>query len=220
MVRFADILVYLDDVQFTRRDWRNRNLIAGECGPKWMTVPLKNTGNYKSLIHEMAVSDPDWWKSNLSFLENTYRGEKHFRELKLQIRSVFESLEGIKSLSEINRKVNDWIFSTLEIATSIRDSREIPSHLKRSERLIEICEFVRANEYITGPAAQAYLDEELFKENSLLVNWIDYSALPPLETTSASAPELSILHLLATMERAEVIRLTTFRPRGCGSRSA
>lgn len=218
MVRSADILVYLDDVQFTRRDWRNRNIIAGERGPKWMTVPLKNSGNYESLIHEMVVSDPEWWKSHLSFLENAYRSEKHFRELKPQIRSVFESFQGIKSLSEINRKVNDWIFSTLEIATSIRDSREIPSHLKRSERLVEICKFVRANQYVSGPAAKAYLDEEHFKENSLLVRWIDYSALPPLETTSTSTPELSILHLLATMERAEVIRLTTFHPSGCGSR--
>lgn len=216
MVRSADVLVYLDDVQFTRRDWRNRNIIAGERGPKWMTVPLRNSGNYDSLIHEMVISDSSWWKSHLSLLENTYRDQKHFRELRMQLHSVFESLHGIESLSEINRKVNDWIFSTLEITTSIRDSREIPSQHKRSERLLEICNFVGAQQYISGPAAQAYLDEALFRDNSVRVCWVDYSKLPPLRKTLTAMPEFSILHLLATTERAEVIHLTTFLSSDCG----
>ena len=210
MVRSADVLVYLDDVQFTRRDWRNRNIISGERGPRWMTVPLKNSGNYDSLIHEMVISDFSWWKSHLSLLENTYCDQRHYRELRTQLHSVFQSLHGIESLSDINRKVNDWIFSTLKVATSIRDSREIPSLHKKSERLVEICKLVGANEYISGPAARAYLDEALFDMNSIRVRWVDYSKLPPILTTETTTQELSILHHLATTEISDAIRLSSF----------
>ena len=211
MVRAADVLVYLDDVQFTRRDWRNRNLIAGDREPKWMTVPLKNSGNYHSLIHEMTVSDPQWWESHLDLLENTYRGQEYFRNVRTQIRSVYETLQGLESLSEINQKINEWVFSALEITSSVRDSREFPAKLKKTERLVEICKSVGAREYISGPAARAYLDETLFEANSISVRWVEYSKLPPIGMTELPMRDLSILHLLATMDRPEVIRLSSFK---------
>lgn len=212
MVRDADILVYLDDVQFTRRDWRNRNVIAGGREPKWMTIPLKNSGNYHSLIHEMTVSDQRWWESHLSLIESTYFSQKFFSSFITEIKSVYQNLEGIDSLASINRRVNEWIFSALEITTSVRDSREFPSQLKKSERLVEICKFVGADEYVSGPAAKAYLDETLFEANSIKVRWIDYSKLPPIEVPQLPEQELSILHFFATMERSKVIRLSSFKP--------
>ena len=211
MVRAADTLVYLDDVQFTRRDWRNRNIIAGGREPKWVTIPLKNSGNYHSLIHEMTVSDQRWWESHLNLLENTYRSQKFFSSFITEINSVYKTLEGTDSLSSINRRVNEWIFSALEITTSVRDSRELPSQLKKSERLVEICKFIGADEYVSGPAAKTYLDETIFEANSIKVRWIDYSKLPPIEVPQLPEQELSILHFLATMERSKVIHLSSFK---------
>lgn len=210
MVRAADTLVYLDDVQFTRRDWRNRNVIAGGREPKWMTIPLKNSGNYHSLIHEMTVSDQKWWESHLSLLENTYRNQKFFNILRTELYSVYQTLEGVDSLSSINRRVNEWIFSALEITTAVRDSQEIPSQLKQSERLVEICKFIGADEYVSGPAAKVYLDETIFEANAVKVRWIDYSRLPPIEVPQLPEQELSILHFLASMERSKVIHLSSF----------
>ena len=211
MVRVADTLVYLDDVQFTRRDWRNRNVIAGGRETKWMTIPLKNSGNYHSLVHEMTVSDQRWWESHLSLLESTYHSQKFFSSFLTEIKSVYQNLDGIDSLASINRRLNEWIFSALEITTSVRDSREIPSQLKKSERLVEICKFIGADEYVTGPAAKVYLDETLFDANSIKVRWIDYSKLPPIEEPQLPEQELSILHFFATMERSKVIHLSSFK---------
>lgn len=211
MVRDADTLVYLDDVQFTRRDWRNRNVIAGGREAKWMTIPLKNSGNYHSLIHEMTVSDQRWWESHLSLLEHTYRSQKFFSSFLTEIKSVYQNLDGIDSLASINRRLNEWIFSALEITTSVRDSQEFPSKLKKSERLVEICKFIGADEYVSGPAAKTYLDETLFEANSIKVRWIDYSKLPPIEVPPLPEQELSILHFFATMERSKVIHLSSFK---------
>jgi len=210
MVRSADVLVYLDDVQFTRRDWRNRNIIASAQGQKWMSIPLHNSGNYLSLIHEMTISNPDWWKSHINLLENAYRNQENFKKMRTAIHAVFESLQGIESLSEINKKINNWVFSILGISVQVRDSREFPSELRKTARLLEICKIVGADEYISGPAARAYLDKALFDMNSIRVRWVDYSKLPSVLTTETTTQELSILHHLATTEISNAIRLSSF----------
>lgn len=210
MIRASDTLVYLDDVQFTRRDWRNRNRIVLGREPKWITIPVKNSGNYHSLIHDITVSDSKWWESHLNLLKSAYHSHEFFNTFITKISSAYQALEGLDSLSSINQRLNGWIFSALEIATTVRDSREFPSHLKKSERLVEICKLIGADEYVSGPAAKAYLDERLFEANSIKVRWIDYSKLPPFEVPQLPEQELSILHFLATMEQSKVIHLTSF----------
>ena len=39
----ADELILLDHVQFTRRDWRNRNRVKTAQGPRWLTIPVPPT---------------------------------------------------------------------------------------------------------------------------------------------------------------------------------
>ena len=41
LIASVDEFIFLDDVQFTKRDWRNRNQIRTSTGPKWLTVPVK-----------------------------------------------------------------------------------------------------------------------------------------------------------------------------------
>ena len=212
MVRASDILVYLDDVQFTRRDWRNRNLIAGRSGPIWLTIPLVNSGNYHSKIHEMRCLDRGWWRSHLSKIDDTYKDARGYRVIRNEIREAFVGLDGAESLSDINSTMNRWIFSVLGIRTETRDSRDFPSSLRKSERLAAICQSVGATEYVSGPAARSYLDEAPFNDKSITVRWVDYGQLPSLSQAEAPNPELSILHHLATGGSQEAIRLSTFVP--------
>src|SRR5262249_2672310 len=65
LMRSADEFVILDDVQFTKRDWRNRNLIKTQHGLHWLTIPVKSKGLQR--INEVEISEPDWhvshWKT-------------------------------------------------------------------------------------------------------------------------------------------------------------
>jgi hypothetical protein len=208
--RLADVLVYLDDVQFTRRDWRNRNLIADARGSKWLSVPLQNSGNYHSLIHNMVVSESKWWLQHLNLLDQAYGEFDSYQTLRPELSSIFASLDGIESLSEINRLLNEWIFFNLKIKTCVRDSREFPSSQRKTARLLEICQALGATEYISGPAARAYLDESQFETNSINVRWIDYNFLPSPLVTDNDMRELSVIHHLAIYGAIESIRISTF----------
>ncbi len=46
----VDEFILYDDVQFTKRDWRNRNKIKTPNGPAWLTIPVKR--KYPQLIKD------------------------------------------------------------------------------------------------------------------------------------------------------------------------
>ena len=43
LISSADIFVFYDTVDFTKRDWRSRNKIIGPKGFQWMTIPVDQT---------------------------------------------------------------------------------------------------------------------------------------------------------------------------------
>src|SRR5688500_860312 len=40
LIHDVDEFVFLDDVQYTRQNWRNRNRIKTDSGPRWLTIPV------------------------------------------------------------------------------------------------------------------------------------------------------------------------------------
>ncbi|HXU28611.1 MAG TPA: WbqC family protein, partial [Bacteroidia bacterium] len=68
------------------------------------------------------------------------------------------------------------ICEMLEIKTQIIDSRELNLQGDRNMRLVEACKKLDANIYISGPAAKNYLQTDLFNEESIDIEWMDYSS--------------------------------------------
>ena len=60
LIRRVDEFILYDDVQYTRRDWRNRNRIKSLNGPLWLTVPVEVKGRYLQAIKDTRISDPRW----------------------------------------------------------------------------------------------------------------------------------------------------------------
>ena len=58
--RAVDEFILFDDMQYTRRDWRNRNQIKTPQGPIWLTVPVKVKGRYDQTIRETEIDGDDW----------------------------------------------------------------------------------------------------------------------------------------------------------------
>ena len=46
LIQSVDEFMLFDDAQYTRRDWRNRNVIKTKEGPAWLTIPVRATGNF------------------------------------------------------------------------------------------------------------------------------------------------------------------------------
>jgi len=177
-IAMADVFVLLDSVQYTRRDWRNRNLIKTPTGPRWLSVPLETKGHYKSEINKMRVSDPHWWQSHLSTLRFYYRFAPHFERYEPIIRGWYEEVGELEHLSDINRVLLTRICEHLGIKTEFRSDSEFELVEGKSKRLISICQQLKATHYLAGPRSQGYLDVKAFEDCGIGVGWLDYSNYP------------------------------------------
>jgi hypothetical protein len=86
-IQQVDVVVLYDDMQYTRRDWRNRNLIKTQHGLHWLTIPVKVKGKYFQKIKDTVISDPTWNVKHWSTIEQFYSKARHFNEYK----DVFEN---------------------------------------------------------------------------------------------------------------------------------
>ncbi|WP_274309207.1 WbqC family protein [Solibacillus daqui] len=178
LINSVDEFIILDTVQFTKRDWRNRNKIKTYQGLKWITLPVMQKGNYFNNIIDMEISDSDWIVNHLNIIENSYRKSPYFKEVYEFIKNMFSKCENLKKLSQINKVLITEICFVLQIRTKIVSSEDFKVTGEPNFRLIDICKAVNATHYLSGPAAKSYLDEKLFKENGLYVEWMNYDGYP------------------------------------------
>src|SRR5688572_30090389 len=82
LINMADEFILYDNVQYTRRDWRNRNIIKTPSGPRWLTIPVEVKGKYLQKIYETKVSDHEWGKKHWATIVHNYAKAKRFKEYK------------------------------------------------------------------------------------------------------------------------------------------
>ena len=175
-IRMVDVFVLYDDMQYTKRDWRNRNLIKSPEGSKWLSIPVEVKGKYFQKINETRISDPSWSRQHWMTLKHTYGKLPGF-----QIYGpIFEELytRDFELLSEVNFTFISTICEILNIKTEIRWSSQFQLPEGKTERLVSICKDIGATEYFTGPAAKNYMDESMFENEGIEVNYYDYSGYP------------------------------------------
>lgn len=175
LIAKADVFVIYDEVQYTKNDWRNRNLINTPSGLQWLTIPVRIESLHQS-IHESKIFTNNWHKKHVSSLTSNYAKADYFKQYKDQIFGFYENQS--EFISEVNVSFIRSICSLLGITTTIIDSKELDLKGDRNERLLEACKKLNATNYISGPAAKNYLNTELFNQENIEVEWMDYSGYP------------------------------------------
>jgi hypothetical protein len=176
-INVVDEFVLLDEVQYTKRDWRNRNRIKSPAGTQWLTIPVAVKGRYHQRIDETRVSDPEWGPRHFSTLKHVYRRAPYFDWVADAVEPLYEQ-PASERLSEINRAFLETICALLGIETALRFSTDYETSGTRGDRILELVRAAGADEYVSGPAARSYLDESAFAAEGVAVHWLDYSGYP------------------------------------------
>jgi len=177
MIAAVDEFILYDDMQYTRRDWRNRNKIKTPQDLQWLTVPVRVKGKYHQTIRETEIDGDDWMEAHWKALEQNYRRAPHFTE----VAAVFEPLYRSSSythLSQLNRTLIEAVCGWLDIPTVISASWDYTLVDGKSERLADLCRQAGATEYISGPSARDYIEPEPFAARGIEVAWFDYAGYP------------------------------------------
>lgn len=176
IIHDVDLFIFYDDVQFTKNDWRNRNKIKTVNGLVWLTLPVgKKLGR---LICEVELTDDGWRKKHWSTIQQAYSKTPHFK----MYRDFFEHvyLEGQwPSLSELNQFLIRHITREfLGIKVEFRDSREFQIQGQKLDRLIDLLKKADASLYVSGPSAQAYIDDNAFQDVGIELVYKEYAGYP------------------------------------------
>ncbi|MDX1628902.1 MAG: WbqC family protein [Fulvivirga sp.] len=173
----VDAFVLYDDMQYTKRDWRNRNYIKTEQGLKWLSIPVQVKGKFHQKINETYVSDENWNIKHWDRLKQVYKEAPFFDEMSEWLEPLYLQCN-YSNLSEINRYFLSEIMLFLGIKTKLLDSHQFKIEGDKTEKLISICKQLNADTYYTGPAAKDYIDENLFRQQNINLNYFDYKGYP------------------------------------------
>jgi hypothetical protein len=178
LIAQVDEFVFLDEVQYTRRDWRNRNRIKVDGQLRWLTIPVEVKGRYHQRIDETRIADHAWAGEHLATLVHAYRRAPHFDETAALLEPLYRRHAETDLLSEVNTSFVAAICEHLGISTRLSRSTDYRTGAERSRRLLDLCVAVGADEYLSGPAARDYLDVAAFEAAGVAVRWADYSGYP------------------------------------------
>jgi len=176
LIRSVDAFLLLDNVQFTRRDWRSRNRIKTRHGTAWLSIPVLTRGRYTQLIQDTTTSDPGWGRRHWQTIQANYAKAPYFDRYADRLSALYA--ESSTRLSEINHAFITAICDSLGITTPITWSSAFETRDTPTERLIDLCRAVGGTEYLSGPSARDYLDVAAFEDAGIAVQFADYSGYP------------------------------------------
>lgn len=174
LIRAADEFILLDDVQFTKRDWRSRNRIKTKDGLYWLTIPVQTSGRYQQRIMDTTIADSTWSERHWQTIQSAYARTPFFDAYAPQLREAYQRVTSNR-LSDVNRSLLERVCQMLGITTPIRWSSEYHPREGRNERLIDLCVKSGATDYLSGPSARGYVDEAVFADAGVTVHFADYS---------------------------------------------
>ncbi len=201
----ADCFVLLDNVQYKKNEWQNRNRIKGPQGAQWLTVPVRF--NFPARIAEVGINDSDpWRRKHLQALRTNYAKAPYWAASEGFLEQ-FYACEW-SELAVVNRASIEWLRDQLGIDTRLEVASEMKLSQEPTQRLLDICNAVGADTYLSGVDGEQYMNMELFAAAGVGIVVQDYEppAYPQLYGDFVS--HLSVLDLLLNCgpESGKVLR--------------
>lgn len=176
----VDEFIFYDEMQYTKNDWRNRNKIKTQNGLQWLTIPCETKGVIDSFqrICDTKITDKRWAKKHWNSIQNAYAKAPYFKEYKSFFENLYNECSQEDYLCKVNYKFIYAINELLDIKTKISFSQDYGLIEGKTERLVDLVQKAGGTNYLSGPAAKDYIDENLFKEANIKLEWMDYSGYP------------------------------------------
>jgi hypothetical protein len=177
LIAAVDEFILYDDMQYTRRDWRNRNKIKTPQGVQWLTVPVIVKGKYHQKIYETEISGSNWPAEHWKALKYNYERAQCYSEISGILAYIYTK-QSFNNLSALNKALIEFVCAYLGIRTKITSSSDYALSEGKTERLADLCRQAGGAEYFSGVAAKEYLDEDVFLNMGIALRWFDYSGYP------------------------------------------
>ncbi|HIJ74266.1 MAG TPA: WbqC family protein [Candidatus Hydrogenedentes bacterium] len=209
----VDVFIALDNIQFTKNGWQNRNKIKTASGEALLTVPVY--AQLGQTLDAILINDGvPWRKKHWRTIEQNYKKAPFFAQ---HCRFLEETYgQPWHRLNALNRHLLDYFLAALGIRTPVRLSSELDVPGTATERLVNLVRAVGGTRYYTGAfALDAYLDAELFAEAAIDIETQQWHSPEYGQLHGPYLPDLSILDLVLNCGPRSLDILLGTRPGPC-----
>jgi hypothetical protein len=200
-IRLADVIVFYDDVQFSKGSFTNRVQVKTPTGIQWMTVPLQDLKLGAVIDEVKTVPAVQWCEKHLVLLDRSFKGAPYTNDAVLMAREIYSvDHPSIGHLARASMLALSHYFGLLE-GKRVLDVRELCIKGSGSQRVLDIVRAIGGTTYITGHGARNYLDHEAFEASGVKVHYMHYERHPYPQLWGEFTPFVTALDLLANLGR-------------------
>ena len=194
-VRQADIFVILDNVQFERNYFQNRNKIKTPQGWIWLTVPVLTKGKSTQLIQDVQINNAVDWQSKLwKSIFYSYNKAPFFQKYSNFLKQIYD--KQWTYLADLNEEIIKHIIHELGIQVKILRASTLGVTGKGTDLLLQICQKLNADIYLSGISGKDYLEESKFAEQGIKVIYQEFYHPIYKQLYEPFIPGMSIIDLL------------------------
>ncbi|MBU1044176.1 MAG: WbqC family protein [Candidatus Omnitrophica bacterium] len=207
----SDCFVFLDTVQYKKREFQNRNKIRTQTDSIWLTVPVKTKGASLQRLSDVQIDNEiDWQKEHINSLQTWYAAAPYFSDYFSFFKAVYS--EKWEKLIDLNIHIIKFILDVLNIKTKIYLESEIKTTNVSTLRIIELCKKLEADTYLSGIGGKEYLDIAEFTKSRIDLEYQNFGHPNYLQQFTSEKkdfyPYMSIVDLLfnAGPKSMEILR--------------
>jgi hypothetical protein len=194
----SDVYVYLDNVQFEKNYFDNRNKINSLTGPIWLTIPVKDKGYLGKTINQLEIdNNQSWMKKHWKSILYNYQNTRYFNEIEGFLKEVYERKWNY--LTEINEFILRYLLKQLKINTEFVKASEINLTKHKSDLIIELTHKLNGDIFVFGKFGKDYVNKEEFKKEGIEVYIQSYNHPIYPQIYDKFNPYLSIIDLISNV---------------------
>lgn len=191
-MQMADVFVYLDDVEYSKNSFHNRNRIKTASGDLLLTVPVLYKGYSKELICNIPINNKVAWSvKHWKSIEMNYSKAPYFKDIAGDLYKIYSS--HWRSLGELNITLLELFKSFLGIKTPTFVSSLLDLEGSSNEKLINMCKKLNADAFIVKPGTEHYHPRANFHDNGIKFECFSWEPKPYKQLYGEFIPGLSIL---------------------------
>ena len=189
----SEKFVFLDDVQFEKNGFQNRNKIRTYDGEMWLTVPVKVKS--QTLLKDVKINySVDWINKHKKSIIQNYKKAEFFDNYWLDLEKIYD--EKYEYLVELNIEIIKFLFNKLKIKTKTLFSSELDISDKGSNRILEICKNLNADRYISGISGKKYLLIDDFERQKIKLEFQNFQHPTYEQVFDPFYPNMAMIDLL------------------------
>jgi len=198
----ADLFIVMDDLQYEKDNFQNRNRIKVNNSSAWLTVPLER-GSQADLICDKRIKNDGfsakehWQRRTWATLQVHYGKAPHFSRYAGELEELYT--RPWTRLVDVTLHILELVRGWFGISSPMLLSSSLQLEGQKTDRIIDFCRKVGADVYLSGRGGSTgYLDVDALRQSGVDVAWqsFEHPVYPQRYPALGFMPRMCVLDML------------------------